>query len=77
MRRIDHTGLVRFDQRLAIVEKDAEEPKPSKVTLYEATQVAIDDRLNELTADGTAARTSDGSAHPHLAAGAGPMPRQL
>ncbi len=54
MRRIEHTGVVRHDQRVNLSIEKADESSGRQLTLFEATQAAIDDRLNELTADGSA-----------------------
>ena len=54
MRRIANTGLVRHDQRVDLVVKDSDESSGRQLTLFEAAQVAIDDRFDELCADGSA-----------------------
>ena len=52
MRRIETKG-VRTSKGPALRREAIEKAQPSKVSLYEATQAAVDDRLNELTADGS------------------------
>ena len=54
MRRIANDGLVRHDQRVdLVIEKDSDESSGRQLTLFEATQAAIEDRFGELTADGS------------------------
>ncbi len=57
MRRIEAKGVRRDSRpyhRDVEIRAAIEKAKPSKVSLYEATQAAVDDRLDELTADGSA-----------------------
>ena len=57
MRRIETDGIRRMDRpafRKAAVREAIEKAKPSRVSLYQATQAAVDDRFDELTADGSA-----------------------